>query len=92
MTAKMTKIVIVVLVLATVLLAGNMLIGSRANTKCNQAYTCCQEQTCQQCCCPQCCCPDCCCPDCCCDESCCLKTKDAAGCPAKQQKPCCAYK
>jgi len=82
MTAKIAKALIIVLVLAAALLAANAMVGSSANTKSDQAGTCFQVQTCPQCCCLQCCC----------DEPCCLQTKDAAGCPAKQQKPCCASK
>jgi hypothetical protein len=90
MTAKIAKVLIVVLVLATVLLAGNALVGGRVDTKATEAGTCCQAQEQAQTC-PVAC-PKCCCPQCCGDEPCCLKTEDATGCSISQQKPCCASK
>ena len=103
MTARVLKVLIVMLVLATALLAGNTLVGGRADTEAGQVGTCCQAvqgkacslQNTESCCQAQTCpavCPKCCCPDCCCDEPCCLKTKDTTGCLGKQQKPCCASK
>jgi len=108
MTAKIAKVLIVMLVLATALLAGNTLIRNRVDdTKAIQAGTCCQggnikaclpgsaELSCQAQKQAQTCpvaCPKCCCPQCCCDEPCCLSTKGTTGCSTSQQKSCCASK
>lgn len=98
MTAKVGKTLIVMLVLATVLLAGNALVGGRADTKAMQAGTCCKAANVKDCllgnaesCCPAQTCPVPC-PGCCCANSCAANPHNTTSCSTGQQKPCCASK